>query len=151
MTHTTPLSVSIIASIGALAMLGVVFELIRRRHLRERYSLIWLLTGVVLLVLAVWRQGLNTIAGWLGVKGYPPSVFFAALLFFVLVMLLHYSIVKRSSGTGAHGAPRAKSRSLKARRLRSSPGSCRRVNGRWSGRRSPGARARRDSVPAARA
>jgi lysylphosphatidylglycerol synthetase-like protein (DUF2156 family) len=48
MTHTTPLSVSIIASIGALAMLGVVFELIRRRHLRERYSLIWLLTGVVL-------------------------------------------------------------------------------------------------------
>jgi hypothetical protein len=36
---------------------------------------------------------LNTIAGWLGVKGYPPSVFFAALLFFVLVMLLHYSIV----------------------------------------------------------
>ena len=93
MTHTTPLSVSIIASIGALAMLGVVFELIRRRHLRERYSLIWLLTGVVLLVLAVWGQGLNTIAGWLGVKGYPPSVFFAALLFFVLVMLLHYSIV----------------------------------------------------------
>ena len=37
MTHTTPISVSIIASIGALAMLGVVFELIRRRHLRERY------------------------------------------------------------------------------------------------------------------
>ena len=93
MTHNTPITVSIITSIGALAMLGVVFELIRRRLLRERYSLIWILTGVVLLVLAVWRQGLNTIADWMGVKGYPPSVFFAALLFFVLVMLLHYSIV----------------------------------------------------------
>jgi hypothetical protein len=46
-----------------------------------------------LLVLAGWRQGLNTIAGWIGVKSYPPSVFFAALLFFVLVMLLHDSIV----------------------------------------------------------
>ncbi len=89
----TPISVTIIASLGALGMLGVVFELIRRRHLRERYSLIWLLIGVVLLVLAAWRRGLNTLAGWMGVKGYPPSVIFAALLFFVLIMLLHYSIV----------------------------------------------------------
>jgi len=31
--------------------------LIRRRHPRERYSLIWLLIGAVLLVLAVWRRG----------------------------------------------------------------------------------------------
>ena len=44
-----------------------MLELIRRRRLRERYALLWLATGVVLLVLSLWRGGLNTIAGWLGV------------------------------------------------------------------------------------
>jgi len=89
----TPLTVTIAGSIAALLLLAVVFELIRSRRLRERYALVWLFTGVVLLVLALWRSGLNTIAHWMGIETYPPSVFFAALLFFVLVMLLHYSIV----------------------------------------------------------
>jgi cell division protein FtsW (lipid II flippase) len=89
----TPLRVSIIASVAAVVMLVVIFELIRRRHLRERYALIWVVTGIVLLVLALWRGGLNTLARWVGVKTYPPSVLFAALLFFMLVLVLHFSIV----------------------------------------------------------
>jgi len=89
----TPFKVTIIASLVSAVMLGVVFELIRRRRLRERYALIWVLTGIVLLVLALWRQGLNTLAGWVGIKTYPPSVLVAAILLFVLVLLLHFSIV----------------------------------------------------------
>jgi hypothetical protein len=83
----------IIASAASFCLLGIIFELIRRRHLRERYALVWILTGLVLLALALWRDGLNTLAGWVGVKTYPPSVFIAAILFFVLVLLLHFSIV----------------------------------------------------------
>jgi hypothetical protein len=89
----TPLKISIAAAIASIFLLVVVFELIRRRSLRERYALVWLLTGIVLFVLAVWRGSLNKIASWIGVRGYPPSVFFAALLFFVLVVLLHYATV----------------------------------------------------------
>ena len=89
----TPLRVSIIASIASLLLLLVVFELIRSRRLRERYALLWLLTGVVLLVLSAWRDGLNTIAGWFGVTGYPPAVLFAVGTLFILVVLLHYSTV----------------------------------------------------------
>jgi hypothetical protein len=89
----TPLKVSIVATIASILLLLVVFELIRSRRLRERYALLWLATGVVLLVLAVWRDGLNTIAGWLGVTGYPPAVLFAVGLLFVVLVLLHYSTV----------------------------------------------------------
>jgi hypothetical protein len=89
----TPLKVSIAATLASLALLAVVFELIRSRRLRERYALLWLLTGVVLVVLSAWRGGLNTIAGWLGVRGYPPAVLFAVGLLFVIVVLLHYSTV----------------------------------------------------------
>lgn len=89
----TPLRVSIAAAIASLILLVVVFELIRSRRLRERYALLWLLTGIVLLALSIWRDGLNTIAGWFGVTQYPPAVFFAVGTFFILIVLLHYATV----------------------------------------------------------
>jgi hypothetical protein len=89
----TPLKVSIAATIVSLLLLAGVFELIRSRRLRERYALLWVVTGIVLVVLSAWRGGLNTIAGWVGVRGYPPAVLFAVGLMFVILVLLHYSTV----------------------------------------------------------
>lgn len=89
----TPLKVSLVAVAASVLLLVVVFELIRSRRLRERYALLWLLTGLVLLALSAWRSGLNTIAGWVGVETYPPAVLFAVALLFVLAVLLHYSTV----------------------------------------------------------
>jgi hypothetical protein len=89
----TPVRISIAASIASLLLILVVLELIRGRRLKERYALLWLVTGVALLVLSVWREGLNTIAGWLGVSSYPPAILFAAAILFVIVVLLHYSTV----------------------------------------------------------
>ena len=89
----TPLKVSLAAVAASLLLLAVVFELIRSRRLRERYALLWLLTGLVLLALSAWRGGLNTIAGWVGVETYPPAVLFAVALLFVLAVLLHYATV----------------------------------------------------------
>jgi hypothetical protein len=89
----TPLRVSIVGAVAALLLLLIVLELIRGRRLKERYALLWLVTGVVLLVLSAWRGGLNTIAGWLGVETYPPAVLFAVTTLFILLVLLHYSTV----------------------------------------------------------
>ena len=89
----TPLRVSIAATIASILMILVVLELIRSRRLRERYALLWLATGVVLLVLSAWREALDTIAGWVGVTEYPPAVLFAVGILFILLVLLHYSTV----------------------------------------------------------
>ena len=89
----TPLKVSIAATAASVVLVLVVFELIRSRRLREQYALLWLVTGIVLVILSAWRGGLNTIAGWLGVRGYPPAVLFAVGLMFVILVLLHYSTV----------------------------------------------------------
>jgi hypothetical protein len=89
----TPLKVSIAGAVASVLLILVVLELIRSRRLRERYALLWLATGVVLLVLSLWRGGLNTIAGWFGVTGYPPAVLFAVGVLFILLVLLHYSTV----------------------------------------------------------
>ncbi len=89
----TPVRISIAASIASALLILVVLELIRGRRLKERYALLWLVTGLVLLVLSAWRGGLNTIAGWLGVSGYPPAILFAAATLFIILVLLHYSTV----------------------------------------------------------
>ncbi len=89
----TPLIVSILGSIASFTLVLVVLELIRSRRLHERYALLWLVTGLVLTALAAWRSGLNTIAGWVGVRSYPPAVLFAIAILFILAVLLHYSTV----------------------------------------------------------
>ena len=89
----TPLAVSIAGAAASLVLVLVVLELIRSRRLRERYALLWLVTGLTLTALSAWRDGLNTIAGWVGVQTYPPAVLFAVALLFVLAVLLHYSTV----------------------------------------------------------
>ena len=89
----TPVRISIAAAIGSVILILIVLELIRGRRLKERYALLWIVTGLVLLVLSAWRGGLNTIAGWLGVAGYPPAILFAAAIMFVIAVLLHYSTV----------------------------------------------------------
>jgi hypothetical protein len=89
----TPITVSVVAAIASIILLVVIFELIRSRRLQERYALLWLATGIVLLALSLWRSGLNTIADWVGVETYPPAVLFAIASLFILVVLLHYSTV----------------------------------------------------------
>ena len=89
----TPLRVTIVGVVASLILILVVLELVRGRRLKERYALLWLATGIALLVLSAWRGGLNTIAGWLGVTGYPPAVLFAVATLFIFLVLLHYSTV----------------------------------------------------------
>jgi hypothetical protein len=85
-----------IAASGLL--LVIIFELLRRRRLIERYALIWLGSGVVLLVLAVWTGLLEIVSEALGIA-YPPNALFAFAFGFVLVLLLHFSIaISRLTG-----------------------------------------------------
>jgi hypothetical protein len=87
-----PFRVSLIAAIAAALFLLVIFELIRGRRLQERYALLWLVTGAVILLLAVWRDALRLVAEQLGIA-YPPSALFVVGFLFILVVLLHYSTV----------------------------------------------------------
>src|SRR4051812_45516202 len=76
--------------VAAVLLVGVI-DLVRRRRLLERYALLWMLSSVVLLGLAIWRGALDKIASQLGVA-YPPNALFIVAFGFVLWMLLHFSI-----------------------------------------------------------
>ena len=71
----------------AVALVVFIFELIRRRRLREEYSWLWMLTGLAVLVLAVWDDLLAGLAGLIGSTSPPPTLFFLGVLFLVLICL----------------------------------------------------------------
>jgi hypothetical protein len=81
----------VVAVAGALAMLVVVIELVRRRRLKEEYSVLWVVTSIVLLVLAVWYELLLKITSAIGAV-LPTSTLFFFGLIFALAMLLHFSV-----------------------------------------------------------
>jgi hypothetical protein len=58
----------------------------------ERYALLWLFASAVLLALALWKGLLTTVAHAIGIY-YPPSALFVLAFGFILVMLLHFSLV----------------------------------------------------------
>ena len=75
----------------AVVCSGIIFELVRRKVLAERYALLWLLAGVTILVLGVWKGLLTKLSHAAGIY-YAPSALFAVAFVFVLVLLIHFSI-----------------------------------------------------------
>jgi hypothetical protein len=82
--------IQIVAIVGAVGLLLIVLEMVRRRRLMERYALLWLLCAVVILALAVWQDALNQIAQAMGILSAPNALFFVAVGF-ILLLLLHFS------------------------------------------------------------
>jgi hypothetical protein len=82
--------IQIVAIVASVGLLLVVLELVRRRRFLERYALLWLLSAVVILGLAVWQDALERLAEAMGIVSAPNALFFVALTF-VLLLLLHFS------------------------------------------------------------
>ena len=75
----------------SLALLVTVFEFVRKRHLREEYAILWLLTALAIAVLSLWPglvEKLSRITGFY----YLTSVVFIVFVF-IIGVLMHYSIV----------------------------------------------------------
>lgn len=87
--------IQMISIAASLFILIIVIELIRRNHLKERYSLIWLAAATVLLGFSIWRKLLDFIALRIGIF-YPPSFLFLIAIAFLLVLLLHFSTIVSS-------------------------------------------------------
>jgi hypothetical protein len=73
------------------ALLLLVFELVRRKRLSERYAILWLLAATTLFVLAAWKGLLTSLSNDVGIS-YPPSALFAVAIGLIAMILLHFSL-----------------------------------------------------------
>lgn len=83
--------VTILSIVVSAALLLYILEMVRRRRLREEYSILWLAGSVVILVLSLKQDWLISIAKTVGIA-YPPSFLFLVGILFILLILIHFSI-----------------------------------------------------------
>ena len=82
----------IIAAILAIAFMVLILELIRRRKLQERYSVIWFVAGIAMLAGAAFPDLLRVLANVFGVRDVTIALF--SLLFLLLLGLaLSFSVI----------------------------------------------------------
>lgn len=61
----------------AVVLMLSIFELVRKRRLREEYAWLWLLAGVVILIATfVPMEGLRAVANIMGSSNPPAAIFF---------------------------------------------------------------------------
>ena len=77
--------VHIIALVAALVTLTVIIELSRRSQLRTKYTVVWLLVGLVIAVFAIAPGLFSSIAHGVGVKSPPNLLVVVAALFLLMV------------------------------------------------------------------
>lgn len=81
------MNLTILTGATALLFLGFIFELVRRRRLREKYAVLWMLVGVVVLGLGLFPTALNRVAIAFGVANGVSLVLFFGVMFLLLVCL----------------------------------------------------------------
>jgi hypothetical protein len=86
-----PLQQQIFALLVSALVFIVVIDMVRTRRLREEYSVLWLVTSVVMFVLVLryeWLVGLTTLIG----AGLPTTTLFLCSIIFLMLLSVQFCI-----------------------------------------------------------
>ena len=86
-----PLKQQLLAIVFSLGLLVLIVELVRRRKLREEYSFLWLIVGLVVLLVGVWFDFLLALTRLIGLEAPVSGLFFFGIMF-LIVNAMNFSI-----------------------------------------------------------
>lgn len=75
-----------------IAILLFILNLVRKKKIREQYSLLWIIAAVVLVLSAVFSPAIDRLAHLVGIY-YPPAFLFLIAILIILVLQFHFSTV----------------------------------------------------------
>jgi len=76
----------------SFGLLLFVFNLVRRKNLKENYAILWVLTTLMLSAAPLLIDYLDAIAHAVGIY-YPPAFIYTMAIMFIIVLLLHFSVI----------------------------------------------------------
>ena len=91
-TAVNTVRIQYIAIAGSILFLLFILELIRRKKIREAYSLLWLFFGAVFLFFSIFRNCLERLAAFLGIA-YAPAALFILLLMAIIFVMIQFSVI----------------------------------------------------------
>jgi hypothetical protein len=84
--------IQVFSILGSVSLILTIFGLIKRKKLKEEYSLLWLGCGFIFLLFSVFKPALQIFAGALGIL-YAPSALLLMLIVSAFFILIQYSVV----------------------------------------------------------
>ncbi len=85
------LRMQIFVGIISLVLFALTFEFIRKKILREEYSILWLFTSLSIAILSLWPQVVPLISKITGF--YYVTALLLVITIFLVALLMHFSIV----------------------------------------------------------
>jgi len=87
----------VLVIVGALLFILLIVALLRKGAFSLKYSLLWLLTAFLLLVIGVFPQILVAVAHLLGFELASNAIFTILLGFIILILLQQTSVISRQN------------------------------------------------------
>lgn len=81
--------------VGIFIYIIAILSFLRRKKLNLKYSLLWMLSAVVLLVMDIFPVTVNRLAGFLGFEMTVNAVFLVFIFFILLILISLTSIASR--------------------------------------------------------
>lgn len=92
-----PLRLKLVLLIVSLSLMVLIIALVRNKKLREEYSFLWILLGLMSLVFVFWNKLPSYISKTIGISA-PSNMLFLFAIIFLIILSLYFS-VKTSSLT----------------------------------------------------
>lgn len=89
--------IQVFALIASISLFFFLLYLIRKKKMKEEFSLLWLFFGIVFIVFSAWRSGLDFIAGIVGIAYPPAAMFLLFTLAFFFILIEFSTIISRLS------------------------------------------------------
>ena len=78
--------------LAGIVILLFILNLVRRKQIREQYSLLWIVASIVLILTALFSPAIDRLAHLVGIY-YPPAFLFLIAILMILVLQFHFSTV----------------------------------------------------------
>lgn len=92
-----PSNLRVVLIIGVITYFIIILMFLKKKELSLKYTLLWLLAGVVLGVMVVWPELLIWFVHLLGITGTMNGLFIICIAFLIMILMSITSIVSRQA------------------------------------------------------
>jgi len=93
-----PLRQQIFSLAVSVVVFVFVIDMVRRRRLREEYSVLWLVTSVLMFIFVFKYAWLHAITEWIGATTSTTTLFFGSLVFLMLLSVQFCIMISKLAG-----------------------------------------------------
>ena len=92
-----PSTLRVVLTTGILVYFIIILMFLKKKSITLKYTLLWLVAGVVLGVMVIWPDGLSIFVNGLGITDNMNGLFIICIAFVIMILMSLTSIVSKQA------------------------------------------------------